>query len=124
MANFARLRVLILEDEWIVADQIETALADGGFEVVGPVSRVAEALDLVGGEPLDAAILDINVHGQRSFSVAERLSQCATPFVFLSGYSDVELPAALSGRPLIEKPVDGDAVRRAIGALLPSRAQA
>jgi DNA-binding response OmpR family regulator len=119
MASPTRLRVLVLEDEWLVADQFESALADAGFEVVGPVGRVAEALELLRGQAVDAAILDINVHGQRSFSVADELSRHATPFVFLSGYSDVELPAALSGRPLLEKPVNSDSVRRAIGALLP-----
>jgi CheY-like chemotaxis protein len=115
-----RPHVLVLEDEWIIADQIEAALEDAGYAVVGPVGRVDAAMELLKSRPLDAAVLDINVHGDRSFRVARQLAQDAIPFVFLSGYERTQLPAALSKRPLMQKPVDLPALCRCVASLLPT----
>jgi DNA-binding response OmpR family regulator len=118
MASGHRPLILVLEDEWMIASLIQAALEDAGFEVIGPVGRIGEALALMQRERCDAAVLDINVHGERSFSVAKRLSEMATPFVFMSGYSAAELPAGFRETPLLEKPLDLGALCRRISALL------
>jgi DNA-binding response OmpR family regulator len=118
MAQASPLRVLVLEDEWLIAEQIEAALNDAGFDIVGPVGRIEEAMALLSGDGIDAAVLDINVHGQRTFRVAERLAARSTPFVFLSGYSEVELPSSFSERPLMQKPIDPVALGHCVISLL------
>lgn len=118
MSALQRRRVLVLEDEWIIAEQIEAALEDGGYEVVGPVGRLDAAMVLMKGEAIDAAVLDINVHGDRSFRAAEQLARDSIPFVFLSGYSETALPSELRNRPLLQKPVDATALCRCVGALM------
>ncbi|MEH6676557.1 response regulator [Phenylobacterium sp.] len=113
-----RAKVLVLEDEWLIAEQIGTAITGAGYEIVGPVGRVRQAMDLLEREAVDLAVLDINVHEDRSFEVAGRLAAKATPFVFLSGYSDLEIPCGFSDRPLLQKPVDPDNLCRLLGRLL------
>jgi CheY-like chemotaxis protein len=122
MAALRRPHVLVLEDEWIIADQIEAALEDAGYAVVGPVGRVDAAMALLKSRAVDAAVLDINVHGDRSFRVARKLAQDAIPFIFLSGYARTELPAALSKRPLMQKPIDLPVLCRYVASLLPTSA--
>jgi DNA-binding response OmpR family regulator len=106
METARRPLVLVVEDEWLIAEQIEQALTAAGYDVLGPVGRARAALALLATSPVDAALLDINVHGERSFAVAERLAKASTPFIFLSGYSNVELPESFSDRPLMQKPID------------------
>jgi len=118
MASGTRARVLVLEDEWLIAEQIGGALAQAGYEIVGPVGRVRQAMDLLEREAVDLAVLDINVHEDRSFQVADRLAETATPFVFVSGYSDLEMPHSFSDRPLLQKPVDPDNLCRLMNHLL------
>ena len=113
-------RVLVLEDEWLIAEQIEVALSGAGFHVLGPVGRIDAAMTLLGREGVDVGVLDINVHGQRTFRVAERMADRSIPFVFLSGYSSVELPPAFTNRPLMQKPLDSAALVRCVGSLVSS----
>jgi DNA-binding response OmpR family regulator len=121
MASHQQQRVLVLEDEWLIAEQIEDALDAAGYEVIGPLGRVAEALELLDGQAVDVAVLDINLHEERSFVVAEKLAQTSTPFVFLSGYSDVELPPSLEDRPLLQKPVNSARLCACVRSLIASR---
>jgi DNA-binding response OmpR family regulator len=117
-ASVGRPRVLLLEDEWLIADEVELALQAAGFDVLGPVGRVCDAMDLLVSQRVDVAVLDINLHGERSFGVAEQLARTATPFVFLSGYSDLELPQHLRDRPLMHKPVDLARLCRYVSSLI------
>jgi two-component SAPR family response regulator len=112
------LTVLIVEDEWLIADQIADALREGGLGIVGPVGQVAPALDLVRSERISVALIDINIDGDRTFRLAEALANASIPFAFLSGYSKADLPQNLRERPLLQKPVDADAVCRCIRSLL------
>jgi DNA-binding response OmpR family regulator len=73
---------------------------------------------LIEQERCDAAVLDLNVHGERSFDIAKRLAETATPFIFISGYSAAELPAGFRKIPLMEKPLDLAALCRRVSALL------
>ena len=110
--------VLVLEDEWLIADEIELALRAAGCDVLGPVGRVCDAMELLTFQAVDAAVLDINLHGQRSFVIAEQLQQAATPFVFLSGYSGVELPEHLSHHLLMQKPFDLERLCQCVNSMI------
>src|SRR3954469_1741548 len=85
-------RVLVVEDETILAVTIEETLLDLGCIVVGPVGKLEAALQVAAVERLDAAILDISIRGGLVFPVAETLRARGIPFVFASGYGDWALP--------------------------------
>jgi PAS domain S-box-containing protein len=104
-ASDRRLRVLVVEDEAIVALEIEQNLRDAGFEVVGPAARVAEALGFLKDFGCDAAVLDINLGGETSEPIARILSDRGTPFVTVSGYSPDQRPSGFSGGAFLTKPL-------------------
>ncbi len=85
--------MLLLEDEMLISLLIEDVLERQGCIIVGPFSRVAEALSAAATETIDVAILDINVGGVKSFPVAETLSDRNIPFFFLSGYGQAAAPS-------------------------------
>lgn len=113
-------RVLVVEDESLVAMLLETILEDMGCTPVGPAATVDEGLSMVEGETLDAALLDVNVAGAQVFPVAEALKARGVPFVFSTGYGEGGLPDAWRGQPTLQKPFTEAAVRdaliKAIGA--------
>lgn len=98
------MRVLLVEDELLVAMDLELTLQERGYEVAGPAATVADALRHV-RDGVDAAVLDINLEGEESLPVGEALLAQGTPFVFLTGYADRELPGALQHAPRLTKPV-------------------
>ena len=101
------LKVLVVEDNFLIAELIRSLLADCGCETIGPAPRVSSALALVDGRHLDGAFLDINLAGEYCFPVAELLRERGIPFVFLTGYDDSEIiPPALREVPRISKPFD------------------
>lgn len=115
MNGWQGLRVLVVEDEPVVAMCLEDILGGLGCEPVGPVGRLAEGLVLAEQEDLGAAILDINLAGERSTPIAEALHRRGVPFVFASGYGAA--PEGFEAWPLIEKPyreADIDAALRAL----------
>lgn len=97
--------VLIVEDEWLIAENLACTLEDAGYRPVGPASSVAEASALIGTATIDAAVLDVNLGEERSFAVADGLSARRIPFIFLTGYSAHELPARFAGSCVMGKPV-------------------
>jgi len=112
-------RVLVVEDESLVAMLLETMLEDMGCTPVGPASTVDEGLKLASEERLDAALLDVNVAGTPVFAVAEALESRGIPLVFSTGYGEGGLPENWRGRPTVQKPfteaVIRDALMKAIG---------
>ena len=98
------LRVLVVEDEFLVATLIEDMLKSAGCVVSGPVPRLAEALDAVHSGTFDAAVLDVNLAGDRIDPVADVLSRRNVPFVFVTGYGTGGLPAVHAERPRLCKP--------------------
>ncbi|MBF0332779.1 MAG: response regulator [Alphaproteobacteria bacterium] len=81
------MRILLIEDEFLVAAAVEATLAHLGYEVVGPASTVRAALNALAEEaPPDGAILDLNLRGESSLEVAEELNRQGIPFVFATGY--------------------------------------
>ncbi len=108
-------RVLVVEDESLVAMLLETILEDMGCLPVGPASTVEDGLAMaVDGERLDAALLDVNVAGREVFPIADALRERGVPFVFSTGYGEGGLPDDWRGHPTVQKPFTENAIREAL----------
>ena len=101
----ARGRVLVVEDEPIVALELAHCLREAGFSVIGPSRSAAQALELLDSFGCDAAVLDINLGDETSEPVARELIRLGKPFVTVSGYSRDQRPAIFVGTPAFDKPV-------------------
>ena len=99
-----RLRILIVEDEMLVAMNIEDMLLDLGHEVAGLAGRLDAALQLAREAEFDLAMLDVNLAGEASFPVAEVLAERQIPFVFATGYGVRGVAEAYRDRPILQKP--------------------
>ncbi len=112
------LRVLIVEDEVLVAMTLEDVVSDLGCHVVAVVGDAADALEAAAIQPLDAAILDVNLGGERVFPVADLLADRGVPFVFSTGYGPTDLSRRYPGRPQLRKPYPPEALAEALEALI------
>jgi DNA-binding NtrC family response regulator len=100
-------RVLIIEDEMLIAMSIEDALSDAGFSVAGIAARVSDALALLEQHNwIDAAVMDLNLAGQPSGPVADRLKELGIPFLVITGYGSAGLPTHHKKAPVIAKPFE------------------
>lgn len=100
------LKVLIVEDNLLLAEVTRILLEESGCQVVGPAGWLQRGLELAEREPLDGAILDINLHGEMSFAIAEVLRARGVPFIFVTGYEDRSIvPLAFRSAPRLDKPV-------------------
>lgn len=122
MTSLAGKRVLVVEDELLVAAMLEDMLTDLGAVVVGPAATIAKGLSLVATEAVDAAVLDVNVGGARIDPVAEALKARGIPAVFATGYGTEALPSA-GPADIVEKPYTqkkvADALVRALTCAAP-----
>lgn len=98
--------ILIIEDDWLVANDLMDALHDAGFQTQGPAHTVSKALDLLNSAGIDGALLDVNLGGRPSYPVADAMIERDIPFAFLSGYTSAQLRVDLQDRPILSKPVD------------------
>lgn len=114
MSVLSGLRLLLVEDESHVAMLVEDMLADMGCQVVASAARVSEALRLIEGTDIDAAVLDVNVAGEKVFPVAERLRERGIPFVFATGYGADGLREDLRTHPVIAKPFPQSQLQKAL----------
>jgi ActR/RegA family two-component response regulator len=108
-------RLLVVEDEYLIAAELTCALEEFGFEVIGPAASVEEALCLINQNPsqLAGAILDVNLQkNERVFPVANVLAARGIPFIFATGYDALIIPDNFAGIPRYEKPVDGEQLMR------------
>jgi CheY-like chemotaxis protein len=121
-SRLAGLRLLVLEDEALVAMLIEDTLRDLGCVVIGPAGTVAHALDLVAQETINLALLDVNLGGERSYAVAEALAARGTPFVFVTGYGATGVDKRYRRVPVLQKPFDHGQLERTVAAALGRRA--
>ncbi len=110
-------RVLIVEDEMLIAIEIEDALRAFGYEVVGPTGKLETALQLATDERIDAAILDVTIRGGQVFPVAEKLLERGIPFVLASGYGEWALPEGMRNHHRLTKPFTSEELKAAITAL-------
>jgi len=116
--NLAGRRILIVEDEYYIADDLARALGALGAEVIGPVASPDQAHALLDAARPDFAILDMNLKGESGIPIGERLQGEGVPFVLASGYSGPAIPEQFRGVPRVEKPFDAEAVAECVRALL------
>lgn len=117
MTQLHGLRVLVVEDEMLIAAEMEATLEDLGCRVVGPFGRVSQALDALDGAQVDAAVLDVNVRGEMIFPVAARLKAQGVPMVFCTGYADLpDFPEPLREQARLSKPCTAANVEAALRA--------
>ena len=114
------LRVLVVEDEALVALQLEDMLSELGCRVVGPASRVGQGLDLLTTETVDAAVLDLNVAGELVYPVAKSLADQGHPFIFVTGYGASGVAADYRDRQILQKPILLGQLRKAMLAAIPA----
>lgn len=107
-------RVLVIEDEAMVSMLIEDWLIDMGCVVVAAASRLDDGLAKAKSLAFDAAILDVNLAGERSFGIAETLQLRNLPFVFATGYGQTSIPETLRKAPVLQKPFSPAELERAL----------
>lgn len=111
-------RILIVEDEYYLAEDLAQAVRAAGGAVVGPVGNIEEAQARVAEGGFDCAVLDMNLHGQFVFPVARQLQGAGVPFLVATGYNSAALPPDLGSERRIEKPLDERKVIEAIAGIL------
>src|SRR3712207_7225274 len=108
-------RVLVVEDEYFLANDMAKRLQANGAEVIGPVGGIDDALDLIDEtENLDGAVLDLNLRGEMAFPVADALIKRGVPFVFATGYDQAVVPARYGRVTRYEKPIDPGKIARSL----------
>ena len=115
------LRILIVEDEPLIALDLETGIIDHQGVVVGPANTIIGALRLIDDGDVHGAIIDLRLKDGSALPVAERLSAAGTPFVIHSGQADVMLAGAWPNVPVIGKPAPTEAVIAALSAAIRDR---
>jgi DNA-binding response OmpR family regulator len=108
------LSVLVVEDEYFVANDSARALRDHGARILGPVPDVQRARELLAGESPDVVLLDVNLKGEMVYSLAEELLRHGLPMIFATGYDASFLPATLRGMPCLQKPIESHELVRAV----------
>ena len=109
-------RILVVEDDYVIAEEFCLELEEAGAVVVGPVATVEGALSTIASEGgLDGAVLDVNLGGKMSFGAADKLVEDSIPFIFTTGYDASVIPARFEHVARCEKPVSIAKVVRAIG---------
>jgi CheY-like chemotaxis protein len=115
--------VLVVEDEWLIADLLQAMLTELGYEVIGPAFSVAQALKLIQEQAPDAALLDVSLDEAKSFAVADAMASRGAPFLFLTGYVNANLPARYRTSRILSKPVSITDLRAPLaGMARPGRA--
>ncbi len=113
--SLAGLRILVVEDNFLIASSLQRTLMSWGCTVVGPAPSVQEAVRLAMTEAVDGAILDINVKGGVSAPVAEALRRRGLPLFFITGYASPQmLPAQFKTIPRLHKPIDREELKSAM----------
>ncbi len=112
-------KVLVVEDEMMIAMLVEDMLDELGCTVVGPAHALAPALDLASGDAeIDAALLDINLGGQPVFAIADALRARGVPMIFSTGYGESGLRDVDRGSPVLQKPFRADDLAAALNKAL------
>src|SRR5262245_543706 len=109
-ARHAGRRVLIVEDEAMIAGLIESILSAAGWSVVGPAATLERALATIERERLDAALLDVRLNGHEAFALADVLMRRGIPFIFVSGFTRKQIPPRYRDCAYIAKPFTPDAI--------------
>lgn len=115
--TLAGLRLLVVEDEWMVAEHIAILLENAGCDVAGPVATIEEAIRIVQTERLDGALLDANLDDDSSAPIAAALHAGSVPFVVVTGYGRLDLATdTLNGAPRLTKPFTAGDFQKTLAA--------
>jgi len=112
-------RVLVLEDEYLLADDLKQALTLRGAAVVGPIGNLAEASEQVGRDGFDVAVIDVNLNGKTAYAIADQSDCKGIPFVFTTGYSKEVIPARFRNVIRWEKPYNPEQIICDVAKLCP-----
>lgn len=111
-------RILVVENDYCIARDLTHSLERMGYEILGPVPSVAEAIVLIGKEHLGGAVLDVELNDERSFPVADLLAAQGIPFLYFTSMDRSGLPTQFSNRPLIDKLASFSALEQALHSLI------
>jgi DNA-binding NtrC family response regulator len=103
---------MIVEDEALLAMELETLLQSAGCTVIGPFSNLEQAREAVHGEAINIALLDTNLNGEMVYPLADDLAARGVPFIFVTGYGASHLPERFRAAPRVSKPYDPSVLRR------------
>jgi len=110
-------RILVVEDEALIAVMVEDMLSDMGCSVVGPAATIEQALALARAEEVDGAVLDVNVRGERIDPVADALAARGVPMLFATGYGEVRLASGAQAT-VIDKPYTQEKLARGLATAM------
>ena len=113
----AHRRVLLVEDETLIAFELAAILEDAGVTLIGPAATVDSALEMIARLPIDGALVDGNLQGEAVDAVAHALAARGIPFLFVSGYGSDHLPAGFDHVGIVGKPFNPPQLLEAVGAL-------
>ena len=113
-AGLSGIKVLVVEDEPLIAMALEEMLTDSGCTVAGPASSLKQGMQLLEEEAVDGAVLDVNLRGELVFPLADALAERSIPFVYVTGYGKL-LRACNHGRPVLQKPYRNEQLLNIIG---------
>jgi DNA-binding response OmpR family regulator len=120
MESLQGRKILVVEDEYLIAMTLSDILEDAGVVVAGPIGRLEEALDYVNseGSALDGAVLDVMLHGQTSYPIADSLLASGVKFVFVTGYNERALDVAYRNYPRCQKPFEPETILSTLTAAI------
>ncbi len=114
-------RILVAEDEYMIAQEVVDVLSKAGAETVGPVPRISEAMQLIATENrIDCALLDVNLANEAIWPVVDMLLARGVPLVLATGYDASAIPPAYADLPRCEKPTSGQELAHALSRVLAS----
>lgn len=114
-SELSGLRILVVEDEPLIAMDLKHLLTGLGCSVVGPALNLNQGMRLIEAETFDGAILDVNLGGKMVFPLADTLAERSIPFMYVTGYSSM-LRACNHGRPVLQKPYNNGQLLKIVGA--------
>jgi CheY-like chemotaxis protein len=111
-------RVLVCDDNLLMAEVVAEFLRECGLAPMGPVGRLDSAMQMARERALDGAVLDVNLNGRPCFPICPILAARCIPFVFLTGYPDAAIPIEYRGAPLIAKPFESNEMKEVLARML------
>ena len=119
-ASLSGRRILIVEDEALIALELQDALLDRGATVIGPAGSPSAALAEIERSDIDGALLDIKLGEENVAAIAAALEKLDVPMIFVTAYSDARLPKGFEQRPLVQKPYDRQRLLNLIASIFQS----